>query len=118
MNAKYIFWRCSVLLYFSINICSAKKAAAIAAKSIKMLIRFQPLIEGLMRVAKSDPRPPVVPNRKRVKPIKLNKPSLESVLLPAIAQTRVEQNTISPSTPMRPRDEVIFSLMSGVEALY
>jgi hypothetical protein len=49
--------------YFSSNSCKAIRNNEIAAKLIKILIRFHPLMDGEMKIANREPNPPIVPKR-------------------------------------------------------
>ena len=91
---------------------------AIAAKSIKILMRFQPLMEVEINIEKIDPNPPIVPNRKSVEPINVINPNLVSIFFPESAVAINTPNSERPSAPNIPKVAEVFSLTSGVDALY
>ena len=103
--------------YFSSKSCKVIKNIEIAAKLMKILMRFHPLIDGEMKIANSEPNPPIVPKRSNNKLSKERSARRESTLCPAAEVTKHADMIKSPSTPKTPNVAEVFSLTKGVDEL-
>ena len=81
-------------------------------------MRFQPLMEVVMRLENKDPKPPMVPKRNKAIAIKVKRPIFLFGCLPERARTKNTPANRNPKAPINPREDVAFSLTNGVDELY
>ena len=89
------------------------KNARIVPYEMKILTLFQALIEGEINKANSAPKPPIVPNKKRIKTVMLRNLNRMSICLPDKTSNVAKNNIIKPHVPTIPREDIAFSLISG-----
>ena len=87
--------------------------------AINILILFHPRKEGLIKYENKEPRPPIVPNKNKIKIInEIRFVNGGPFVLPdKLEKTRKKAKT-NPKAPKMPSVEVIFSLTRGVDPEY